>query len=289
MNIVLLTADGDNPARRAGLTERQRRLSEQALRFYRGLIARLEADPAARLEEGDIYLYMANVYRQRRDQAETVATYEKAIACYRARVEDDPTDWEGWANLGQGYNILGGAVWEFDRPGDATGPFREAGRAYRAAVQLAPGIPRALNYLAWFLASCPEERFRDPAEAIRLAERALQLAPEAGSIWNTLGVAHYRAGHWEECLAALERSMELRGGGDGIDWFVTAMALARRGRPEPARGWYARAAEWMDRHSALDGELARLRAEAAALLGLRARPFAAVRKAEEAPRRPRAR
>jgi hypothetical protein len=66
------------------------------------------------VEEGDVYLYMANVYRQRRDQAETMATYEKAIACYRARVEADPTDWEGWANRGQGCNILGGAHWEFN-------------------------------------------------------------------------------------------------------------------------------------------------------------------------------
>jgi tetratricopeptide (TPR) repeat protein len=286
MNTALLTTDGDNPARRAGLTQRQHLLSEQALRFYRGLIARLDADPAASLEEGDIYVYMANVFRQRRERAEAVATYEKAIACYRARVEADPTDWEGWANLGQGYNFLGGVFWEFGRPAEAAGPFREAERAYRAAVQLAPGIPRALNYLAWFLAVCPDQRFRRPVEAVAFAGRAVELAPQTGPIWNTLGAAHYRAGRWEECLAALDRSIKLRGGGDGFDWFFKAMALARTGRPEPARGWYDRAAEWTDRHDALDGELARLRAEAAALLGDTEGPNVAGREAREAPGRP---
>jgi Flp pilus assembly protein TadD len=209
---------------------------------------------------------MANVYRQRRDQAETVATYEKAIACYRAQVEADPTDWEGWATLGQGYNILGGAYWEFARPGEAIVPFREAGRAYRAAVRLAPQDPRALNYLAWFLAACPDERFRDPVEAASLAERATRLAPEAGNHWNTLGVARYRAGDLDGCLSALRRSMDLSGGGDGIDWFFMAMSLTRNGDRAGAAAWYDRAVRWMDRSNPREGELLRLRSETAALL-----------------------
>jgi tetratricopeptide (TPR) repeat protein len=266
MNVALLTADADNPARRTGLTERQRLLSDLALQFYRGLIARLEVDPAARLEEGIVYQYMANVHRQRRDQAETIATYEKAIACYRAEADDDPTDREAWANLGQGYNIRGGAYWEFDRPGEATAPFREAGRAYRAAVQLAPQDPRALGYLARFLAACPDERFRDPVEATGLAERATRLAPGAGNHWNTLGVARYRARDLGGCLAAIRRSMDLSGGGNGIDWFFMAMTLARMGDRDGAAAWYDRSVRWMDRSSVRDGELLRLRSETAALL-----------------------
>jgi tetratricopeptide (TPR) repeat protein len=225
---------------------------------------------------------MGNVFRQPRDQTETTATYEKAPASYRARVDADPTDWEGWANLGQGYNILGQFYWEFDRVGDAVEPFRAAAQAYREAVRLAPQVPRALNYLAWFLASCPDDRFRDPAESIRLAERTLLITPVAGGIWNTLGVAHYRAGHLDECLAALDRSMELSGG-DGIAWFFMAMALASKGECEPARAFYVRAVDWMDRQGALDGELQRLRAEAAALLGLKEDPAAPQGKEERPP------
>jgi uncharacterized protein HemY len=130
---------------------------------------------------------------------------------------------------------------------------------------------------------CPHEGFHDPVAAIELARRALQSAPRADNIWNTLGVAHYRAGHWGECLEALDRSMALNEGGDGIDWFVTAMALARKGKDERARTWYVRALDWMDRHSALDGELRRLHTEATALLGLKEDPSALQRKDQGRP------
>jgi hypothetical protein len=40
-----------------------------------------------------------------------------------------------------------------------------------------------------------------------------------GDFWNTLGVAHYRAGEFQSAVSALSRSVELRSGGDGADYF----------------------------------------------------------------------
>ena len=50
----------------------------------------------------------------------------------------------------------------------------------------------SLNNYAWFLASCPQIEFRDPAKSIKLAQEAISLAPDQWEYWNTLGVARYR-------------------------------------------------------------------------------------------------
>jgi uncharacterized protein HemY len=101
-----------------------------------------------------------------------------------------------------------------------------------------------------------------------LAQKAVQRAPRAGPYWNTLGVAHYRAGDWKAAVAALNKSMELGQGGDSSDWFFLALAHGRLGDKAQARQWYDQALRWMQQHKPADEELRRFRPEAAALLGL---------------------
>jgi DNA repair protein RecN (Recombination protein N) len=112
-----------------------------------------------------------------------------------------------------------------------------------------------------------------------LAERAAGLAPKDGGIWNTLGVARYRAGDWKRAAEALEKSMELRAGGDAFDWFFLAMAHHQLGRAGEARNWYDRAVTWVGKNSGrlekdklVGDELRRFQAEAEALLGPAANP-----------------
>jgi len=128
------------------------------------------------------------------------------------------------------------------------------------------------NQLGWLHATAADPKLRDPARALRLAKTALDLAPEEGNSWNTLGVAQYRAGDWRAALAALEKSMELRSGGDAHDWLFLAMARWQLGEKGEARKWYDRGAVWTREHGAADPELARFQAEAADLLGLTATP-----------------
>ncbi len=80
--------------------------------------------------------------------------------------------------------------------------------------------------------------------------------------WNTLGVAQYRAGDWKAAVAALEKSMRLRGGGDAFDWFFLAMADWRLDAKAESRKWYARAVSWTEKNRATDDECRRFRAEA---------------------------
>jgi uncharacterized protein HemY len=100
-----------------------------------------------------------------------------------------------------------------------------------------------------------------------LAGRAVEQAPEERAFWNTLGVAHYRAGDPKAAIEALERSRGLSQGGDSFDFFFLALAHARLGQTDRARHWYDEAVDWMDRHRPDDEQLCRFRAEAAELLG----------------------
>ena len=64
--------------------------------------------------------------------------------------------------------------------------------------------------------------------------------------------------------------MQLRNGGDSNDWFVLAMAYWRLGEEEKARQWFDKAVQWMDKNMPNGRDLARFRAEAAALLKVEA-------------------
>src|SRR5205823_3087568 len=102
--------------------------------------------------------------------------------------------------------------------------------------------------------------------------KAVELSPRDGAIWNTLGVAQYRAGDWKAAITSLEKSMSLRNGGDSADWFFLAMAHRQLGDQPQARRWYDKAVAGMEKHQPNDDELRRFRAEAAERLGLPAVP-----------------
>jgi len=105
--------------------------------------------------------------------------------------------------------------------------------------------------------------------AARACSKAVELDPKFALAWYNLGVAHYRAGDWQAALAAPDKSMELRQGGDSHDWFFLAMSHEKLGDREKARHWYNRAVEWMDKNKPQDDELRRFRTEAAELLKIK--------------------
>jgi WD40 repeat protein len=128
---------------------------------------------------------------------------------------------------------------------------------------------REQNNLAWGLATRPDAKSRDPARAVELARNAVRLAPKSGSIWNTLGVARYRAGDWPGAIEALAKSEELAPGTHvGFNAFFLAMAYWKLGHKDESRQWYGWAVQWTEKHLPKDEELRRFRAEAAGLLGL---------------------
>ncbi|QEH35647.1 Serine/threonine-protein kinase PrkC [Aquisphaera giovannonii] len=152
------------------------------------------------------------------------------------------------------------------------GHSREAEADFSRALELTARNANKYHDVAWLLATYPDPNLRDPARAVELARKAVDLSPNEGTNWNTLGIAYYRAGDWRAAIDALTNSME-RGScrGEGFSAFFLAMAHWQLGDESRALSWYDRAVEWMDGRKSTDEELARFRAEAAALLGVKDR------------------
>ena len=79
-------------------------------------------------------------------------------------------------------------------------------------------------------------------------------------------MAYCRAGDWDAARSALERSVDLRGGGNSFDWFFLATACSKRGQKAQAQTWFDRAVLWRDKNLPDDPELKRFCAEAGALI-----------------------
>jgi eukaryotic-like serine/threonine-protein kinase len=130
-------------------------------------------------------------------------------------------------------------------------------------------IAATYSLVAWNLSITDDPLERDPDKAVELAKKAVTLAPRTWNHWRTLGIAHYRAGAWQEAITALEKSEELSAGQfAGSIGLFRAMAHWRLDQKDEARSRYEQACRWTDQHAPYDPVLHRLRVEAAQLLSL---------------------
>jgi tetratricopeptide (TPR) repeat protein len=147
------------------------------------------------------------------------------------------------------------------------GRYKEAEGAFRESLKNRPDYDYSLNYLAWLLVTAPEHEKYDPREAVALARKAVEYAPQTPSYVNTLGIALYRAGLLDEAITTLRRSAVLNGGRDSSDWFFLSMACWRRGEIGAASDYYVRALTTLWRFPQGGSEYDRFRSEAADLFG----------------------
>jgi tetratricopeptide (TPR) repeat protein len=83
---------------------------------------------------------------------------------------------------------------------------------------------------------------------IRCADTAIQSAPGVPWYVYSAGAAHYRAGHNEEAVQFLKRSLEShpRWKGRGQNYVMLALACEKLGRLDEARGWLVQTERWLD-------------------------------------------
>jgi tetratricopeptide (TPR) repeat protein len=148
----------------------------------------------------------------------------------------------------------------------------EALKSYEQAVRLAPDSPGLHSGIAWFLATCPNEEFRNTNRAVEHATKAVELEPQNATYQSCLGIAYYRAGKWDVAISALNRARQLRDIADERDGFFLAMAYQRIGDNKEARKYYDNASDWMDENASQDEELLHFRSEAARVLGVQIEP-----------------
>jgi tetratricopeptide (TPR) repeat protein/serine/threonine protein kinase len=214
---------------------------DAAMSHYRKAAERLEPPT----NKAMVYVYLAEGYQRH-------GNLEQAVASYKQAIELDPKN-------GAFHSGLGAVLQSQGKTGEAID-------CYRRAAKITPKSAWAHNLLAWTLVTCADPKFRNATEAVEVARKAIELAPRSGVIWNTLGVAHYRAGDWQASLSALKKSRELRKGGDARDWFFLAMAHWQLGHKTEARTWYDKAIAWMEKKQPNDEELRRFQTEAEQLM-----------------------
>ncbi len=149
------------------------------------------------------------------------------------------------------------------------GKLDEAVNEFREAIGLKPNDAMTLNRLAWLLAASTDPKVQKPTQAVELAMKAVQLAPDNGDYLNTLGVAQYRNGHWETAIEVLKKSIELKEDLSSSSGFFLAMSHWQLDEKTKARSWYDQSVEWMEKNQSNDQELHRFREEAAKLLGVK--------------------
>jgi tetratricopeptide (TPR) repeat protein len=210
-----------------------------------------------------VYVKLGHGYGHAGLPAETEEARRQALAAFDRLARAFPTVPRYQAERFRAQWFLADLLWE-------TGRRAEAEEAYRRVTAFGDGLHReSLEHqevLASFLVICYDPRFRDGRRAVALAQRAVERSPQHAAAWSTLGMAHYRAGDWAAAIAALEKGLALRQGGDCGDWLVLALVHARRGERDEARWWYDRATRWLDEHPYANRDWPHFRAEAAELL-----------------------
>jgi tetratricopeptide (TPR) repeat protein len=144
----------------------------------------------------------------------------------------------------------------------------EAIAQYRLALHTKPDYANAHNDLAWLLATASDLRLRHPAEAVRSAQKAVELQPGNGGFLNTLGVARYRTGDVKGAIQALTKSIDLGQRDMASNYFFLAMAHEQRGDKNQARLCYNKGVALMAKNGQANEEWRRFQGEASQLLGL---------------------
>jgi superkiller protein 3 len=256
-------------------------LPEQAIAAYSRSIDLNPNGPGAWNNRGNLYARFGALDKAVVDYSKAIELNAKDGLAWsnRARAHAGLGQWEKtvedctrWLELVQGEQQINACYLRALAYG-LLARYGEAKADYQKLLELAPTSSLGHNNLSWLLATCPDAKLRDPGRAVQLAQRALELAEQVGNTWNTLGVAHYRAGNWKAAIEALDKSREYRKGGDAFDFFFLAMAHWRLGQKEDGLKWYKQAVAWIEKNNEAlaknpqwTEELRRFRAEAEELM-----------------------
>ena len=192
----------------------------------------------------------------RLDEAEQA--FAEFLSIYKKLAADLPDETNYQDNTARGYSRLITVLQKSEQ-------WAKAGTVLGEAKKLEYEHPNWSSELAWWLATWPDEKLRDPPQAVRLAQQAIKAEADNRGHWSNLGTAQYRADNWQEAVTVLEKFNE-----HVHDAFFLAMAHWQLGNKDQARDYFDEAVERMEKHEPDDEELARFHAEAAALLEIKA-------------------
>lgn len=145
-------------------------------------------------KRNDIYFIRAEIYKQQKE-------YDLALADYNKALDFNPSPLYYWGR---------GSVYYMKKQYDS------AIKEYIKAIRLNNNFAVAYNSLAWLLATCSDEKYRDGSKAVELAKKAVEWAKRAGhhlalesQMLNTLAAAYAEAGDFDMAVKSQEKAIQL--------------------------------------------------------------------------------
>jgi len=195
-------------------------------------------------EDSDAYYNRGLTYKNRKN-------YDRAIDDYSVAIKLDSRYVDAYNNRGNVYGRKGeykAAITDFNQtitlsPDNASAYFNR-GLAYysqglytlaiedfQKAIELNPKYFKAYENLAWWRATCPQEKYRDGELAISLAKRArfLREGDDIG-LWEVLAAAYARAGKYDDARKYMELSIENTKGKRSISELQKRLKLYEAGK-----------------------------------------------------------
>jgi tetratricopeptide (TPR) repeat protein len=248
----------------------------KAVGIFEQLVEKFPAVSAYREKLAASYFNLTGRLRVDGRLAEAEEACRKAAALWEKLADEVPTAPGYRQSLAGTLNRLGLVLWKQKRQPEAIETYRQALAMQEKLAGEFPGINVSLGIsisctnLAWLLADELDSRLRDPAQAVEMAKRAVQFAPDRFEPWSTLGLALYRNGEWQGVIEALQKANQIEENGE--HFFFLAMAHWQLGDKEKADQYFHKAVAWMDKNDPKDEDLRRHRTEAASLLGIKDEP-----------------
>jgi tetratricopeptide (TPR) repeat protein len=152
-------------------------------------IKHLEKVIAARPEDMEAIIALANIQRERKQYEGCAETYGKAVGLLPTPVKSN------WTTF-----YFRGICYERSKQ------WAKAEVDFKKALELWPDQPHVLNYLgySWI------DQGVHLDEGMSMIKRSVEQRPDDGYIVDSLGWAYYRLGNYDEAVKNLERAVELK-------------------------------------------------------------------------------
>jgi tetratricopeptide (TPR) repeat protein len=195
---------------------------EEAVRYYTAASALRPDSPAVHYNTGFVLQKQGDI--------------DAALTCYDTAIQLNPKFDFAYNNRGlawYGKKEYDKAIADFNEalrldPQFALAPYnrgnawyrkKEYGKAiadYSESIRLDPKSTDAYNSLAWLLATCPIERFRDGRKAVEFATKACELS-NYRSLYalDTLGAAYAESRQFDQAIQAQDKAIGLLTGAQG--------------------------------------------------------------------------